>query len=137
MICLQTGKHFRSSILSEITWSVLSIFFSLIRIRREPMCQLRKYFVIYSRIQFQKWLGFDVFVKLLIWRQSKIWSKIWQYVAVSKVSVVLKDWRVLHVVSFKTSPTNFIVNMEQQLRHTRWLVTFGSNFDRPSKFSLQ
>ena len=79
MICLQTDNHFRCSILSEITWPVLSIFFPFIRIWKELICQPGESFVIFISIRFQKWYGFllMLFSKLLLLRQSKNWSKNW------------------------------------------------------------
>ena len=58
MICLQTDQHFRSSILSEITWPVLRNFFPCIKLWKELICHPGESFVIFINIQFQKWLGF-------------------------------------------------------------------------------
>ena len=72
MKCLQTNKHFRSSILSEITWPVLSIFFPCIRIWKELIRHLGESFVIFINIRFQKWLCFFLFFsKRATLRQSK------------------------------------------------------------------
>ena len=55
---------------------------------------------------------FWCFSKLLTLRQSKNWSNIWQYLAVSEVYVVPKVLGILAVVSFKTGTANFTVTLE-------------------------
>ena len=95
MICLQTDKHLRFSILSETTCPVLSIFVPCIRLWKEMIPHPGESFAIFINIQFQKWLGFLLcFSKLLTSRQS----------------VVPKVWRNLAVVSLKTGTTNFNSN---------------------------
>ena len=55
---------------------------------------------------------FWFFSKLLTLRQSKNWSNIWQYLAVSEVSIVPKNLGILAVVSLKTGVAYFAVTLE-------------------------
>ena len=112
-ICLQTKKHFRSSILSESTGLFWLFSFHVLGYGRN-------WFVIYKNLSsfsliyvFRNGLVFLwCFSKLLTLRQSKNWPNIWQYLVVWEVSLVSKVW------------------------YTCWLIRFSNNFNDLSRSSL-
>ena len=111
MMCLQTEKHFRLSILSESTGLFWIFFFHLLGYGRNWFLihqNLSPFSVIYG---FRNDLVFFwCFCKLLTMRQSKNWSNIWQYLVVWEVFVISKVRGDLVVVSFKTGAANFTVS---------------------------
>ena len=130
MIGLQSDKHFLSSILSEITWTVLSIFFPYIRIWDGLIYHPLEFFHFFFNIRFQKCLGF-----LLIFLQ------------ISYIEAVKK--RVQHLTIFGCFRgfccTNKLENFSYsfiQNRYGKFKVIFDSNegtrtgYEGLSRFSL-
>ena len=92
----KTDKHFKSSIMNEITWPLLSIFCHVLGYERNWFViqeNLLSFSLIYC---FRHGLAFFwFFPKLLTLRQSKNCSNIWQYLGVLEVSVVPKMLGIL------------------------------------------